>query len=200
VRLLIETGQERNLSVGWDVGSGMVEPVTAHSANDRDSSSRSRAEYHSIFVQHHARLVRFAYLLGCEGSQLEDVVADAFVRTYLPWQSGEVADVGPYLRRAVVNGVRDRARRRETRTRWEARTARERPTDDGHRVGEHERVVSALNTLSDDLRETVVLRYFDDFTEAKTAEVLGIPLGTVKSRTARALEQLRVTLKEHDHD
>jgi DNA-directed RNA polymerase specialized sigma24 family protein len=39
----------------------------------------------------------------------------------------------------------------------------------------------------------VVLRFFDDFTEAQAAEALGWPLGTVKSTTARALSALRAT-------
>ena len=59
-------------------------------------------------------------------------------------------------------------------------------------------MVQALATLPDDQRVVVVLRYFDDRSEAETAAVLGVPVGTVKSRTARALERLRPLLEESD--
>lgn len=50
---------------------------------------------------------------------------------------------------------------------------------------------TALRLLPTEQRVVVVLRYFDDYSEAQTAAVLGIPQGTVKSRCARGLDQLR---------
>ena len=52
-------------------------------------------------------------------------------------------------------------------------------------------VQRALRELSAAQRAVVVLRYFDDLTEAQTAEVLGCSVGTVKSHHARALDKLR---------
>ena len=160
---------------------------------------RSADDYRAVFLEHRSRLVRFAYLLGTDPALVDDVVADVFVRTFAPWRAGAVADVGAYLRRSVVNGVRDRARRRRTHDRWVATVpaalARadggDQPAADG-RVAERARVVQALATLPDDQRVVVVLRYYDDLSEAATAAVLGIPVGTVKSRTARALERLHL--------
>jgi RNA polymerase sigma-70 factor (sigma-E family) len=173
--------------------TGLPSPVVA-------DGGRSADAYRPIFVAHHAPLVRFAYLLGCDPAQLEDVVADAFVDVYPRWQDGSVLDVGAYLRRSVVNQVRDRARRRRTRSRWEASVAHAVPAQSTEDTGDRERIVRALSYLSDDLRATVVLRFFDDLTEAQTAEVLGVAVGTVKSRTARALSRLRETLKESDDE
>jgi len=41
-----------------------------------------------------------------------------------------------------------------------------------------------------------VLRYYEDLSEAQTAEILGCSTGTVKSHTSRALRSLRTTMKE----
>lgn len=54
-------------------------------------------------------------------------------------------------------------------------------------------LVAALATLSRGQRAVVVLRYFEDLTEAQAAEVLGTSVGTVKSQTARALASLRTS-------
>jgi RNA polymerase sigma-70 factor (ECF subfamily) len=55
-------------------------------------------------------------------------------------------------------------------------------------------LLAALSTLRDDDREIVGARYFLDLSEAETAEALGLPRGTVKSRTSRALVRLREAL------
>ena len=55
-------------------------------------------------------------------------------------------------------------------------------------------LLAALNTLRDDDREVLGARFLLDLSEAETADTLGIPRGTVKSRTSRALERLRVAL------
>jgi RNA polymerase sigma-70 factor (ECF subfamily) len=48
-----------------------------------------------------------------------------------------------------------------------------------------------VNALPEDQRVVISLRYFAELSEEETAETLGLPRGTVKSRTARALERLR---------
>jgi RNA polymerase sigma-70 factor (ECF subfamily) len=55
-------------------------------------------------------------------------------------------------------------------------------------------LLAALSTLRDDDREIVGARFFLDLSEAETAETLGLPRGTVKSRTSRALARLREAL------
>jgi DNA-directed RNA polymerase specialized sigma24 family protein len=55
-------------------------------------------------------------------------------------------------------------------------------------------VLRALASLPQRKRECVVLRYYLDLSEAQTARALGISVGTVKSQTARALQQLRPLL------
>lgn len=56
----------------------------------------------------------------------------------------------------------------------------------------------AINSLEEDLRKVIVLRYFGGFTIAETAEILEIPDGTVSTRSRRALKILRVDLSEEE--
>jgi RNA polymerase sigma-70 factor (ECF subfamily) len=57
-------------------------------------------------------------------------------------------------------------------------------------------LMAALNTLRDDDREVLGARFLLDLSEAETAETLGLPRGTVKSRTSRALGRLREALTD----
>lgn len=169
-------------------------------AGDAPAAARSTDEYREIFLAERARLRRIAYLLGCPADRLDDVVADAFVRTFEPWRSGTVRDVGAYLRRAVVNEVRDGSRRERSRLRWSARQASVPPLVDGSdaALADQDRVVAALRLLPAEQRVVLVLRFAEDLSEEQTADALGLAVGTVKSRTARALAQLRRQLGEDD--
>jgi len=53
-----------------------------------------------------------------------------------------------------------------------------------------------INSLPEDLRKVIILRYFGGFTISETAEILGIPDGTVSTRTRKALEVLRVEISD----
>ena len=155
--------------------------------------------YRDVFIAHHTRLVRLAYLLTGDAAQAEDAAAAAFVAVYPKWRDGVVVDVGAYLRKAVANEVRQRGRHQVVRERHDAvlaSTTSVLPADTD--AVEHTRVLDALRTLPDDQRATVVLRFYADLSEADTAEILGVAPGTVKSRTARAIERLRPLLKEND--
>ena len=113
-----------------------------------------------------------------------EIVQDAFVQLYRNWSS--VGYPVTYLRIAVVNGCRSHGRRRALERR--------------HPPAGHEPIVydtaaiavrDALRVLTPRQRAAVVLRYFDDRSEADVASLLGISVGTVKSTSSRAIAQLR---------
>lgn len=139
-------------------------------------------------------LVRSAVVLGCSLDEAQDLVQTTLMRCYDKWgriQRAESRDA--YVYRVLLNCYRDSRRRR-----WWG----ERPTD---RVPEvvvsdpadawvaAEAIHQALGDLSHDHREVVVLRYYAQMTEIQTAQFLGVSVGTVKSRHARALTKLAVS-------
>lgn len=159
----------------------------------RSRRERSDLAFGEVFERHHRRAVRLAWVLTGTREAAEDVAAEAFAKVWVQWERGRVVDVGPYLRRAVVNQVHSRGRR------WllEVREAQRRHGDDrGVRlladdVAEHDEVWAALARLPEGQRQAIVLRYYEDLSEADTAAVLGVSTGTVKSQVSRGLARLR---------
>lgn len=149
-----------------------------------------------VFAAHHRRAVRLAYLLTNDPHVAEDVVAEAFANVWVQWDRGRVADVGPYLRRAVVNNIRSRHRRtvvamRET----ERRTGDERGVRTfDEDAADRDEVWQALQRVPERQRVAIVLRYYEDLSEAETARVLGVSVGTVKSQVSRGMDRLRELL------
>jgi RNA polymerase sigma-70 factor (sigma-E family) len=150
----------------------------------------------SVFNAHHRQAVRLAYLLVSDVHLAEDIVSDVFAKVYVRWSQGKVRDVGSYLRRAVANEANSRLRRRYL----ERRVAQERSGDDrGVRMlddhaADHDEVWQAIQRLPERQRTAVVLRYYEDLSEAQTAEVLGCSVGTVKSQVSRGLSRLQELL------
>jgi RNA polymerase sigma-70 factor (sigma-E family) len=147
-------------------------------------------------------LARLAFLMSGDKETAEDIVAEAFARSWTPWQRGTVDELGPYVRRTVVNLCLQGRRRRFLERRSMDRVRARPPT----MSDEPERAVArlvdlrrALLALSVEHRAVVVLRFFADLSEQDTAETLGLPVGTVKSRTARALEALRPLMGGEGH-
>lgn len=157
--------------------------------------------YRAVFQEHHTRLVRFAYLLSGDRHLADDLAADAFAKVYPHWCRGTVDDPGAYLRRTVVNLVHERGRRTLVRDIRPVADPDPGSVEGGEsRTVEQERLLVALRQLTEEQRLVIVLRIWDDLSEAETAALLGVAVGTVKSRTARALDRLRALLEEADRD
>jgi RNA polymerase sigma-70 factor (sigma-E family) len=150
------------------------------------------SSFAAVYAAHRDRAVGLAYLLVGDHHQAEDVVAEAFTKVYVRWRRGEVRDVGAYVRRAVANEANSRLRRR-----YLERAVASRRTGDDRGVqlldeaaAERSVLWSALGQLSQPQRTVLVLRYFEDLSEAETAGLLGCSVGTVKSRAARGIARL----------
>ena len=158
---------------------------------------------HDLFARavtdHHADLARFAVRLCGDRGLAEDAVAEAYAKVWPRWHRGRVDDLLPYLRRAVVNEVYGRGRRRQVERRYAARAGDRLPTGQFEAgVGERDALAAALDRLPLRQRVVVVLRVVDDVSEQDAADLLGVPPGTVKSRLSRALDNLRRMLEDHD--
>jgi len=141
-----------------------------------------------------ARLLRAAYQLTHDWAQAEDLMQTALAKAWRAWSrlSGE-ADPEPYVRKIMFNTYASWWRRR-----WhheapiaEVPETGAAPAADA-RIGDRDQVWRALGRLPRKQRAMIVLRYFEDLTEAQTAEVLDCSIGNVKSQTSRALAALRL--------
>jgi RNA polymerase sigma-70 factor (sigma-E family) len=142
-------------------------------------------------------LLRTAFLLTGENTaEAEDLLQVALERAYRHWptvcKSGEPE---LYVRKILANASVDRWRRLARRPERPLSAAGPGPLvpDRTAQVLDRDYLLRALARLPAQQRAVLVLRYFDDLSEAQTAQMLGCSLGTVKSQTARALARLRKT-------
>ncbi len=169
------------------------------------TSSGRRPEQDEAFTAamtlHGDRLARLAWYLCGDRARAEDLVAEAFARTWPKWRAGAVEDLLPYLRRTLTNLAAKEHRHGGVVRRFASRADRPAtaaPADEG--VGSQLEILGALAGLHADQRAVLVLRYYEDLSEAEIATLLHLPPGTVKSRAARGLATLRARLEGADHD
>jgi RNA polymerase sigma-70 factor (sigma-E family) len=146
------------------------------------------------------RLLGTAWLLCGDRYEAEDLVQTALVKVVRAWSRIERQD-DPYVyaRAVLANTAASRWRRRR---RYDELTAGQRdPTpapDPAVAVVLRDAVWQALQTLPPRTRAVLVLRYFEDFTEAQIASTLGCSVGSVKSQASRGLSRLRGKLDAAD--
>jgi RNA polymerase sigma-70 factor (sigma-E family) len=148
-------------------------------------------EFRLFATAQRPRLYRAALLLTGDPGVAEDLVQTALMRTHARWPRLREQDPGGYARRVVTNANIDRWRRDRGRERLTAEVPEPAGADVAADVAERDAVLRALGGLSARERTVVVLRFLDDLSEAETARTLGIPTGTVKSVTHRAIAKLR---------
>lgn len=137
-------------------------------------------------------LQRTAYLLTGDWGHAEDLVQTTLMKTYLAWlRLGRIEAVEAYTRTVMVNTATSWWRRRWNGERPAAVFPDRATADTTESFLEQDRVWRFVSRLPPRQRAVLVLRYYEDLTEAETARVMGISVGTVKSHTARALSALR---------
>lgn len=161
--------------------------------------SSDDADFTAFVTGASRRLLRSAYLITGDLGAAEDLLQTALERAYRRWS--HVRRHGApeaYVRRIIVNAATDAWRRQRGRGSV--------PLDEAHVPAADDAALAALpgrDALIDGLRRlpagqraVLVLRYFDDLTEAETARTLGCSVGTVKSQHARAVARLRELLPD----
>jgi RNA polymerase sigma-70 factor (sigma-E family) len=170
------------LEPGLEVG---VEPGRGPGAGD--------PSFREYVATRSSSLLRMAYLLTHNRADAEDLVQAALAKAYLAWDRIEDRGaVDGYVRRAMVN---------THISWWRRRRVEEYPTDDipEQAVADHagdselqDALRRAIERLPRRMRAAVVLRYYEDMSEAEIAAVLGVSQGTVKSTVSRAVAKLRI--------
>ena len=146
------------------------------------------ATYCEFFATRRRRLLGIAYAILGSWPAAEDATQTAFVKLYLHWPKIDPAAVDAYARRTVVTTSIQSAQKlaREPLT-DSIRDAAASEVDMDLRVD----LMGVLANLPPRDRAVLALRYLEDLSVAEVAELLGVPEGTVKSQTNRALARLR---------
>lgn len=155
-----------------------------------------------LYVRHAPAAVRLAYLLTGDAVLAEDLVQDAFVKLAgrLVHMRDPVA-FEAYLRTTIVNLSRSYFRRKRVergyleRARLEASSPVAPPSSS---LEDREELWRALSHLSPRQRAAIVLRFYEDLSEAEVGDILSCAPGTVKSLVSRGLEKLRDEVRRED--
>lgn len=148
-------------------------------------------EFDEFVVARSSGLLRTAYLLTHDHATAEDLLQTALTKAWFAWSKVE-GRPEPYVRKILVNTYA---------TWWRRKWNGEHPTDvlpesaqvdrtDG--VDASHDLWTAMERLPRRQRAVIVLRYFEDLSEAETADALGCSVGTVKSQASKALAKLRI--------
>lgn len=140
-----------------------------------------------------ASLWRSAWLLTGDAQRAEDLVQTALAKCWRRWDTiAHDGSVDGYVRRVLVTTYTDWRRRRWNGEVPGARHTGGEAAPSADLAVRHD-VLTALARLPRGQRAVIVLRFYEDLTEAQTAAALGVTVGTVKSQTARALATLRAS-------
>jgi RNA polymerase sigma-70 factor (ECF subfamily) len=158
--------------------------------------------YEEIVRTHQQIAFRVAYLVAGNAADAEDAAQEGFIKAWRAFgRFKPELPVRPWLLQIVANEARNRRRSAGRRAQLALRAERAElsgdaapsPESAGVDSAERQRLLEALDGLPDDARLVLSCRYLLGLSEEETAAALAVKRGTVKSRTARALDRLRET-------
>src|SRR3712207_4282111 len=161
---------------------------------------RNPDAFAALYDRHARAAYSLAYRMMGERQAAEDVVQDAFLKAWRAAGSyrAERGSVRTWLLSIVhnrgIDQLRSAASRRRTQERVEATAPRSQPSEafsESWRNTQREQVREALNTLPGEQLKVLELAYFSGYTQVEIAELLGLPLGTVKGRMRLGLKKIR---------
>jgi RNA polymerase sigma-70 factor (sigma-E family) len=156
------------------------------------SGPESAREFTEFVQARGTALARTAYLIVGDEHRAEDVLQTALAETYVRWRHirrPEAAEA--YVRKAIVTTNAAWWRRRASRELVHDTLPEGINSDRADELADRHTMLPMLRQLSPRQRAVIVLRFFDDLSEADTAELLGCSVGSVKQHTARGLDRLR---------
>jgi RNA polymerase sigma-70 factor (sigma-E family) len=155
----------------------------------------ARRQFGAFVADRAPTLIRVAYLL-CGGDQhaAEDLVQNALVKTATRWSTLRHEDPEGYIRTVMYREQVSRWRRSARGRELLVEPPREVLADQSGHVDLRLAMRVHLLRLPPAQRAVLVLRFFEDLTETQAAQVLGCSVGTVRSRTHRAVSRLRELL------
>ncbi len=172
-----------------------------------ERANRGDHQAYAELVRRYSAIAHRTASLIVGPADAEDAVQEAFVRAfYALGRFRQGSPFKPWLLAIVVNAARNKARSSGQRPRLRERLSGDRAVGPLHivasaestalRADERRSLVEAIDALPANARLVITCRYLLELSETETAQMLGWPIGTVKSRLSRALDGLRVVLAE----
>jgi RNA polymerase sigma-70 factor (sigma-E family) len=175
-----------------------VERTTGPLGTERTVGRRDRSGFAEFAQARAGALHRAAYLMVGDSQLAQDLVQEALTKTYVAWpRLRDPRNAEAYCRKAITTTAISWFRRKS----WD----NERPTEylpehpvagttQEQSVADRDAVWRALRQLPPRQRAALVLRFYEDLTEAQTAAAMGCAVGTVKSQVSAGLKKLRERL------
>jgi RNA polymerase sigma-70 factor (sigma-E family) len=159
-------------------------------------NARDRQQFEEFMTSRWAGLVRLAFGLTGDRWLAEDLAQTALANAYASWWRVRRADdPDAYVRQILINASKSRWRRSRVAEQPAERQAEvpDPAADPAAAIGERSVLLTALAALPPRQRAVVVLRYWEDLSDAQVAALLGCSASTVRSQAARALAKLRAS-------
>ncbi|KOG40829.1 SigE family RNA polymerase sigma factor [Streptomyces resistomycificus] len=155
--------------------------------------AEQEAQFHEFVSARWSRLVRTAFLLTGDAHHAEDLTQTALAKAYRSWRRVSRSDnPEAYVRRMLVSCNSDRFRKRRVAESLTAAPPEVARRDEAVSwADERSALLGALAGLPPKQRAVIVMRYWEDLSEAEVAETLGCSPGTVKSQASKGLAKLR---------
>ena len=158
----------------------------------------TRVDFESWLVAREHTLQRTALLLTGDPHSAKDLVQNTLAKLYLAWDRIDQRErIDAYARRVLINEHRSSWRRAWRRHEVTSEVLPDAGATSVEYDGARDAVWAFVAGLPPRQRAVIVLRYYEDLTEAETADMLGITVGTVKSQAHKALAALRASVGNH---
>ena len=178
----------------------LASPVGGTVARTRQRRAATRVdatvkhEFESVYRRHRHELVRALSITLQDDALAAEAVDEAFTRALHRWHVvGDFDNPQAWVYRTARNWATSRFRRRSRDQRYAHKVGRPESTSD---VMPDPQLTNAVAALPVDQRNVLVLRYYLDWSVGSIADALDVSPGTVKSRTSRALAELKRKLGE----
>jgi RNA polymerase sigma-70 factor (sigma-E family) len=155
---------------------------------------RDRSEFAEFALARSGALHRAAYLMVGDAQLAQDLVQEALTKTYVAWpRLRDPRNAEAYCRKAITTTAISWFRRKGWHNERPAEHLPDGQAGAGHEsvFAERDAVWRELEQLPPRQRAALVLRYYEDLSEAQTAEAMGCAVGTVKSQVSAGLKKLR---------
>lgn len=154
---------------------------------------KREAQFEAFYHRDLGRLYSVALALMGEREAAADITQEALVRTYVAWRRIRANPSG-FAYRTILNLSKNRFRRKAVELKFL-------PASEETTVGpspDRMLLQQLLKALSPRQKTVMVLRFYEDLSESEIANLLGVPIGTIKSDVHRSLKRIRTKLSAED--